>query len=381
VPSRAANGDPVKVGQAHTGTSATTISNIAPSEAAVALKGIVTTTAAGRVAVGVVGQSAGQTGVGVHGLATSAGTATRGVYGLTSNGIGVLGQAIGTSSINYGVYGVSSSSQGHGVYGEVLKTIGFGYGVYGVSKSVQGGGGVYASGRWAALCKGTLIGVYGLGDTAVFGLGSFRGVSGSGGTYGVRGIGEYGVYGSGGVVGVQGSSSSGHAGYFTGKTHVQGTFTATNKQFLIDHPSDPANRTLAHACVEAPEMLNVYRGTVTLNSRGTATVRLPRYFSALNTDVGYQLTAVGAQAPGLYVARETDGKRFVIAGGVPGQRVCWQVMGARRDAWSRKHPLRVERTKRKRDRGKYLNPELFGRPRSAGIHVPPKVPRDPRPPE
>jgi hypothetical protein len=42
-----------------------------------------------------------------------------------------------------------------------------------------------------------------------------------------------------------------------GLQHVAGTFTATTRMFLIDHPQDPANRTLAHSCVEAPEMLNV----------------------------------------------------------------------------------------------------------------------------
>jgi hypothetical protein len=97
-------------------------------------------------------------------------------------------------------------------------------------------------------------------------------------------------------------------------------------------------------------------------------VRLPRYFPALNTGFGYQLTAIGAPAPSLHVAREIEGSRFVIAGGEPGQKVCWIVTGARDDAWARKNPLRVERPKRKQDRGHYLNPEVFGKPRSEAFH-------------
>jgi hypothetical protein len=79
------------------------------------------------------------------------------------------------------------------------------------------------------------------------------------------------------------------------------------------------------------------------------------------------------------VAREIEPNSFAIAGGVPGQRVCWQVTGARRDAWARTHPLRVERAKKRGDRGKYLDPETFGHPKSAAIHVPPKIQRIGRP--
>lgn len=125
-------------------------------------------------------------------------------------------------------------------------------------------------------------------------------------------------------------------------------------------------------------MLNIYSGTATLDGKGTATVRLPRYFRALNTDYRYQLTAIGAQAPGLYVSRKVERASFAIAGGVPGQEVCWIVTGVRQDAWAQKHPLRVEQIKRRNDRGKFLNPEVFGEPKFAAMHPAPKVPRRPR---
>ncbi len=51
--------------------------------------------------------------------------------------------------------------------------------------------------------------------------------------------------------------------------------------------------------VAAPEMLNVYTGTVILDEAGIAVVELPSWFEALNQDVRYQLTAIGAPTPNL----------------------------------------------------------------------------------
>src|SRR4029077_17325357 len=42
-------------------------------------------------------------------------------------------------------------------------------------------------------------------------------------------------------------------------------------------------------------------------------------------------------------------------------------------AWMRAHPMRVEQRKPRKDQGKYLNPELFGAPRSAAIHALPQA--------
>jgi hypothetical protein len=341
---------------------------------------------------------------------------SKGVLGRSKDGRGVHGEATGTSGVNYGVYGESKSSLGRGVFGKgnvglqgsgtetgvlasgvvygvsavgdssgvrghsqngrgvhgvATGTTGTNYGVYGESQS-SGGIGVYGKGRSYGIVgdapgTGNKAGVYGVSTsslgTGVHGKGGEHGVIGEGGKFGVLGVGD--------DYGVRGQSLNGHAGYFIGKTHVAGTFTSSNKQFLVDHPLDPANRTLAHSCVEAPEMLNVYRGNTTLDGRGRATVRLPRYFRALNTDYSYQLTAVGAQAPGLYVDREIHGQSFRVAGGAPGQKVCWMVTGARQDAWAKEHPLRVEQRKRRADRGKFLNPEAYGKPREAGIHYVP----------
>jgi hypothetical protein len=288
---------------------------------------------------GVWGESNGSSGSGVYGVATNTGTGTRGVYGRSVNGRGVYGEATGTDINNYGVYGRSAALGGIGVYGTASYA------------GVRGDGDAY--------------GVVAFGGTAVFGNGS-TGVSGEGTQYGLFGY---------------AAASHAYAGYFDGKVHVAGTLSATTKHFLIDHPQDPANRTLSHSCVEAPEMLNVYSGTVVLDAKGSATIRLPRYFMALNADHRYQLTPIGPTTSVLYVAREVSrAGTFRIGGGTAGQRVCWQVTGVRRDASARTHPLRVEATKGRGDRGRYLDPEAFGKPRSAAMHPAPTIRRPRRHP-
>ena len=51
-------------------------------------------------------------------------------------------------------------------------------------------------------------------------------------------------------------------------------------------------------------MKNVYDGIVILDNKGEAEVELPDWFGALNKDFRYQLTAIGAPGPNLYIAEE-----------------------------------------------------------------------------
>jgi hypothetical protein len=347
LPAGAANGSNVKVGQLNSGTASTIVRNTANSATA------------------------------------------QGLVGRSPQGIGIRGQGgqegVWGTGGNYGVHGTTPSSTGYGVYG-----YGGAYGVYGHGSvyGVFGAGdnnGVYGNGT----DYGTLgvAGSSGWGNYGVYGSSSSMAVYGSGGTYGVRGNGtSYGLYGTGPIAvyangtndgvfgysptgnGVYGSTSSGYAGWFAGATHVNGTLSKTAGSFMIDHPQEPQRRYLIHSFVEGPERLNVYRGTIKLNARGRATVHLPRYFESANREPSYQLTAVGAAAPSLHIAKGVEGNRFVIAGGAPGQTVSWMVTAARDDAWAQRNPLRVEPLKARGDRGKYLNPEVFGKPRSAGIN-------------
>jgi hypothetical protein len=100
---------------------------------------------------------------------------------------------------------------------------------------------------------------------------------------------------------------------------------------------------LVHAAVESSEVLNVYSGNVVLDRAGEAVVELPAWFEAVNTDLRYQLTAIGGPAPSLHIADEVEGNRFRIAGGSAGLKVSWEVTAVRNDAFMREHPFDAER--------------------------------------
>lgn len=193
---------------------------------------------------------------------------------------------------------------------------------------------------------------------------------------GVSGFSSTGTAGFSGVVGasssgtgVYGASTSGLAGHFNGNVTITGTLSKGGGSFKIDHPLDPTNKYLSHSFVESPDMMNVHNGNVTLNASGEAWVVMPDWFEALNRDFRYQLTAVGAPGPNLYVAAKVSGNRFKIAGGVPGGEVSWQVTGVRQDAWANAHRIAVEEDKPEAERGSYLHPKEHGQPESAAASL------------
>lgn len=197
------------------------------------------------------------------------------------------------------------------------------------------------------------------------------GFSGLSSGYGVAGV---NVATSGNAVGVYGQSGN-YAGYFQGNVGVTRTVNingdlnvAGSKNFRIDHPLDPANKYLVHSCIESNERLNLYNGVALLDSDGKATVEMPSYFESLNKEFRYQLTAIGAPGPNLYVAQEVDHNQFQIAGGTPGMKVSWQITGVRHDAYAVAHPMQVEVSKTNEERGKYLAPTEFGKPKTLGLN-------------
>jgi hypothetical protein len=140
---------------------------------------------------------------------------------------------------------------------------------------------------------------------------------------------------------------------------VFGTLTANSKNFVIDHPLDPANKYLAHASIESSEQACVYSGNIVLDDKGEAVVNLPVWVEALNEDFRYQLTCVGRSAP-VYIADEVANNQFRIGGGTAGMKVSWQLTGIRKDAWAKAYPLVVEQDKSEEEKGYFRHPELFG---------------------
>ena len=294
----------------------------------------------------------------IRGVNTDKGGTGIGVKGLSSAGIGVAGASqkhIGMTA-DGGYIGISADGD---TYGGVFTT--------------SDGTAVYASGpQYGSYSIGGTCGAYGSGSTyGLYGTGP-TGVSGSGTATGIRGA---STATSGEVYGVYGStrSADGYGLYSNGNCHVNGTLSKAAGSFRIDHPLDPDNKWLSHSFVESPDMMNVYNGNATLDAAGCATVTLPDYFVPLNRDYRYQLTPIGASAPGLHIAAEVTESAFKIAGGPAGTKVSWQVTGIRRDSYANERRIFVETDKAKADRG--ARSFVPSRP-SAGEMTSPMTPAD-----
>ena len=183
------------------------------------------------------------------------------------------------------------------------------------------------------------------------------------------GIGVYGSHAGSGW-GIYGTSASGLAGAFVGDVSIVGTLSKSGGSFKIDHPQDPENMFLSHSFVESPDMKNIYDGVIILNKQGQAIVTLPSYFNALNQDFRYQLTTIGSYAPVYILSKiesSQDANSFIIAGGTPNLEVSWMVTGIRHDAWANQNRIPIEEYKSNSEKGKYLNPDSFGKPKELVI--------------
>jgi hypothetical protein len=202
-----------------------------------------------------------------------------------------------------------------------------------------------------AFARGTTSAAYNVGTFSV-GTSSITSTGNSYGVYGSAssGANNYGVYGV--------ETGTGYAGYFSGA--IYGTTASSGvKAFKIDDPRDPANKYLYHSSVESNEMIDVYKGHVTTDANGDAVVILPSYFMMLNKDYDYQLTCVGQFAQAI-VSEEVANNQFKIKTDKPNVKVSWQVSGVRQDPLANMYRIKDEVEKPESEKGKYLQPEVFG---------------------
>ena len=152
----------------------------------------------------------------------------------------------------------------------------------------------------------------------------------------------------------------------TGNVAIAGTMSAAVKAFRIDHPLDPANKELWHSCIESPDMMNLYNGTVVTDASGYATITLPSYFEALNRDFRYQLTVIDEDdttdafiwAKVVRKIGKEASNQFTIRTARGNVEVSWMVTGIRQDAYA--NHARITPEVEKAVKGTYLNPEAFG---------------------
>ncbi len=169
-----------------------------------------------------------------------------------------------------------------------------------------------------------------------------------------------------GIHAIAGYNAS-YAGLFDGDVYVNGNLSKNGGSFKIDDPLDPENKYLYHSFVESPDMKNIYDGTVVTDASGYAEVTMPEYFEALNRDFRYQLTVIGPQFAQAIVSSEIVSNHFTIRTDKPGVKVSWQVTGVRQDAWANAHRIPVEIEKNDREKGRFLHPELYGKPEDLSI--------------
>jgi hypothetical protein len=204
----------------------------------------------------------------------------QGAFGVAVNGAGTIAMYINSSS-NVGI-GTDSPSQKLHVAGGLRVT------------------GAYYDSNNSAGSSGEILTSTGTGTDWVS-LSSISGVDGTGTANYVPKwtdtdtIGNSAIYDSSGNIGI-GTTNPG------AKLEVVGTFRATTKSFIIDHPTKPEKK-LQYGVLEGPEHSVYVRGRL----QGTTRIELPDYWHALvhEDSITVNLTAVG-KAQDLWVEEITD---------------------------------------------------------------------------
>ncbi|WP_394993123.1 hypothetical protein [Emticicia sp.] len=172
--------------------------------------------------------------------------------------------------------------------------------------------------------------------------------------------------GGGHALNVNGSTNLNGTTFISGSLAVSGSLSKGSGSFKIDHPLDPENKYLYHSFVESPDMMNVYNGNTTTDKKGYATITLPDYFEALNTDFRYQLTAIGTFTQ-VIVCEKVQHNQFKIKTKKPNVEVSWQVTGIRNDAFAKQNRIPNTVEKPAEEKGLYLHPAAFDLPPSKNV--------------
>jgi hypothetical protein len=180
------------------------------------------------------------------------------------------------------------------------------------------------------------------------------------------------------IIGLKGLKVSGARSTFSDSVRinsnlfVNGTLSKAAGTFRIDHPQDPENKYLVHSFVESPDMMNVYNGNITTDKDGFATVTLPSYFESLNKDFRYQLTVLGTFAQAI-IKDKIKENSFIIQTDKPNIEVSWQITGIRKDPYAERYRIKDVEEKPAHEKGTYLHPEVYGKPKEKATHYTPEV--------
>lgn len=302
------------------------------------------------------------------------------IMGETSGplGIGVKGTSTDTTTYSIGGLFTSSSPLGRGVFAQNTATTGPAIaGRFGSASPAS----IVVQATASSTADGDATALYGesfaISGTGVWGVATGTtasrfpvGVEGD--TAGRDGAGVYGYNSatSGRSTGVYAASANVSAG--SAALLVFGNSVAFGtKSFLIDDPSSPTTRNLRHYCSEGPAPYNIYKGRVTTDAQGYAWAKLPDYFASINKDPDYQLTVVDGSDDFVLakVTREVEGNRFQIRTNKPRVVVCWEVKAIRNDKWVQTTGYSDVEEKLPNEQGKYLVPQVYGRPLSQGVNV------------
>ncbi|MEW5758193.1 MAG: hypothetical protein AB1755_01790 [Candidatus Omnitrophota bacterium] len=296
---------------------------------------------------------------GVLGLSHSNADSPSGVMGyvaddfpensLSDRPTGVFGYVDAGDNHAYGVMGRVSWTGVHnrnaavyGLIGDTNRIFNFSASVFGQAALFENNDvhGVAGAAQGVASC-----GVYGWSD-------QYRGVEGftrSDQSYGGYFTGGKGLYGSRLMVG-RDTDYGDNIAVFTGNVYIKGNFDVTGvvaarvKNFVIDHPLNPQNKDLVHACIEGPEVAVYYRGEAQLKD-GKVEIILPAYFEKLTRKENrtLQLTCIDG-ASLIYLDGKIADSKFKVAttkDGNQNQKFYWEVKAVRADV----EPLKVEVSK------------------------------------